>query len=183
MLCQAEHSLLLVVDLQTRLLAAMPEAERAQTLRHAGVLLQAAAELAVPVLATEQYPQGLGPTVDEIRAQLPSAAPVLDKTSFSCCGANGFIDAVEAHKRGQLVIVGAETHVCVLQTALELHARGRHVFVVEDAVTSRHLAHKRNALARMRQAGVVVTNVESVLFEWLRVAGTPSFKKLSQLIR
>lgn len=182
-LCRREDSALLIVDAQTRLAAAMPETERAHLLRNTGVLIEAAKTLAIPVLQTEQYPRGLGPTEPELAERLRGIAQPLEKTAFSCCGADGFDAAACADGRTQWIVCGMETHVCVLQTALELHARGLQVFVVEDAVCSRTAANTANALARLRQAGVIVSNTESVLFEWLRDAGHPQFKALSALIR
>jgi nicotinamidase-related amidase len=183
MLLVAEQSLLLVVDVQTRLAAAMEPAALESVLHHAGLLLQASGALGVPVLATEQYPQGLGPTHEAIKVLLPAEARAFDKTAFSCCSAGGLVDAVNASGRRQIVLAGMETHVCVLQTAAELHQSGWQVFVVEDAVCSRREANKRNALSRLQQAGVVVTNTESVLFEWLRDARHPQFKRLAALVK
>jgi nicotinamidase-related amidase len=107
----------------------------------------------------------------------------LEKTAFSCCNAEGFDAAACADQRTQWILCGMEAHVCVLQTALELRARGLEVFVVADAISSRTEANRDNALARLRQAGVIVSNTESVLFEWLRDASDPQFKVLSALIR
>ncbi|SMF95320.1 Nicotinamidase-related amidase [Methylomagnum ishizawai] len=182
-LCSADDSVLVVVDLQIRLLAAMAEADRAHLVKHTETLLQAAGALEIPVLYTEQYPKGLGPTVPALVERLPAMALCFEKTAFSCCAAEGFLSALKASGRGQVVLVGQEVHVCVLQTALELLALGFRVFVVEDGVCSRAQGHKHNALARLREAGAVVTNVESVLFEWLRDAAHPEFKTISQWVR
>lgn len=178
-LCRADAAQLVIVDIQTRLSAAMEEKVRAQVLRNAGILLEAAAALQVPVSYTEQYPKGLGATEAELAARLDPDTRI-EKTTFSSCGAAGFEQAVT---RRQVVLAGMESHVCVLQTALELHALGRQVFVVEDAVCSRRKASHKNALARLRQAGVIVTSTESVLFEWLRDARHEQFKAVSQLIK
>lgn len=182
-LCRREASALLVVDVQTRLAGAMPATARAAVLRSAGILIDAARALDIPILHTEQYPRGLGPTEQVLVERLEGAAQRLEKTAFSCCGAEGFDAAACADGRTQWIVCGMEAHVCVLQTALDLHARGLQVFVVEDGVCSRAEAHHANALARLRQAGVIVTNTESVLFEWLRDAADPQFKTLSALIR
>ncbi len=183
MLLAAERSLLLVVDIQTRLAAAMETGALEAVLRNADVLLQAATTLGVPAVATEQYPQGLGPTHEAIKARLPTQARLFDKTAFSCCGASGLLDTANASGRRQIVLAGMEAHVCVLQTAIELHQSGWEAFVVEDAVCSRRESNKRNALSRLRQAGVVVTNTESVLFEWLRDARHPHFKRIAALVK
>lgn len=183
-LCRRENSALLAIDMQTRLAAAMPEASRIQVLHNSGILIEAAVQLAIPILQTEQYPRGLGPTEPALLERLQGHARPLIKTSFSCCDAAGFDAAVCADaSRTQWILCGMEAHVCVLQTALELRARGLEVFVVEDAICSRNPAYHANALARLRQAGVVISNTESVLFEWLRDASHPQFKTLSALIR
>ena len=182
LLCDRDRSLLLMVDLQEKLLAAMHADDRVQVLASGKRLLAAATELDVPVLATEQYPKGLGSTDPGLRALLPAAGRSFDKTSFSCCGARGLLQALPAD-RPQVVLFGIEAHVCVLQTALDLSARGRQVFVVEDGTCSRDPGHKHNALARLRQAGITVTNHESVLFEWLRDARHEAFKAVSALLK
>jgi nicotinamidase-related amidase len=183
LLCSAETSQLLIVDLQIRLLAAMAEPERAAMVKNAEILLQAVQDLEIPVTYTEQYPKGLGPTVPALVERMPALSRLLEKTTFSCCAADGFLKNIKALGRPQVVLIGQEAHVCVLQTALELSAEGLQVFVVEDGICSRSLAHKQNALARMREAGVIVTNLESLLFEWLRDATHPQFKAISDLIR
>jgi nicotinamidase-related amidase len=173
-LARAADSALAIIDIQERLATAMPA--RDSVVKAAGVLLTAATRLGVPVLVSEQYPKGLGKTVPEISADLPNSATVVEKTAFSACGALP-ID------RPQVVIAGMEAHVCVLQTAMELAASGREVFVVADAICSRSEENRTIALARMRDAGIVITNVESVLFEWLRDASHQHFRELSKLIR
>lgn len=179
-LCDSKDSQLVVIDIQERLSGAMDEEVRTRVVRNAGILIEAATLLEVPVILTEQYPQGLGPTLAELAGKLPESSASVEKTCFSGCSADGF----EASLSGrQVVLAGMETHVCVMQTALELHALGRQVFVVEDAVCSRRKPNHKNALARLRQAGVVVTNTESVLFEWLRDARHEHFKALSRLIK
>jgi hypothetical protein len=151
--------------------------------RNTRVLIQAAACLGLPVLATEQYPKGLGPTVARLAEVLPSGAPCLEKTCFSCAGAEAFLAALAASGRSQVILTGMEAHVCVLQSALELREDGREVFVVEDACCSRTEKNHANAIGRLRAAGVVVTNTESVLFEWLRDARHEHFKAISTLLQ
>lgn len=183
MLCHAGSSQMVGIDLQTRLFAAMPTEERAAVIENTAVLLQAAATLDIPVLMTEQYPRGLGATDPAIVEKLPVNTQRFEKTGFSCCAAEGFVATLNSTGRRQVVMVGQEAHVCVLQTALDLFTAGYRVFVVEDGVCSRNCDHKRNALARMAASGIIVTNVESVLFEWLGDAANPQFKPLSALIR
>ncbi len=183
MLCRASDSLLVLVDAQTRLSAVMPDAARERVLRNSGILLQAATLLHVPLLVTEQYPKGLGHTETSLTALFPPHTSLIEKTCFSCGAAPGFMERLNASARTQIILAGMETHVCILQTALELKRAGREVFVVEDAVCSRTGEHHQNALARLRHNGVVVTNTESVLFEWLRDATHAQFKNISRLIR
>ncbi len=175
-LADAAASSLLLVDTQARLLSVIPDKDRDRLLLNAGRLLRAAALLSVPRLVTEQYPQGLGPTHPGLSELLGPHCHRFEKTSFSCCGAAGFDDRLAATRRSQVVVMGIEAHVCVLQTCFDLLDRGRQVFVVEDAVAARDPFNTANAVARMRQAGVVVTNTESVLFEWLRDARHEVFK-------
>ena len=182
-LCDRAESILVVIDLQERLAAAMPPDARERTVRNTGILLQAAGKLGVPALLTEQYRKGLGPTVSEVSSHAGESVRSFEKTCFSCRGADGFPSAISDTGRRQLVLTGMEAHVCVLQTAIELLGEGREVFVVEDACCSRLAANHQNAMNRLRQAGAVVANTESVLFEWLRDARHEQFKAISRLVR
>ena len=147
-----------------------------------GILLTAADLLSVPVIITEQYPKGLGGTAPELIQQLKGKAPVIEKTNFSCVKADGFISALQLAECKQVILTGMESHICILQTAMDLLASGYTVFIVEDAVSSRTKSSQYNALQRLRQAGAIVTNIESVLFEWLEDASHPHFKTISKLI-
>lgn len=178
----SEESLLVVIDVQERLCKAMDQQVLHQLITNSSVLLEAAAEMRVPVAVTEQYVKGLGPTVPELAEKL-GAVPRHEKMTFSCCGCTEFVERVRGSGRRQIVVVGMETHVCVLQTVLELLDAGYQVQVVRDAVMSRSQQNWQTALDEMRQAGAVITCTESVLFQWLRVAGTESFKKLSKLVK
>lgn len=180
MLIVREHSLFLLVDVQERLVPAMAEATA--VLANCGLLLKAADRLRVPVLASEQYPKGLGPTVPELRDLLP-ADSVLVKTSFACGADPVIAGRLSTSGRGQVVVAGIEAHVCVLQTALALRAVGREVFVVADATASRRPESKTVALDRLRANAVEVVTAEMVVFEWLGRAATEEFRELSRLIR
>lgn len=175
MLINREDSLLLVVDVQERLLPAIHDWQR--LLDRVMWLVQIAKRLDVPVLATEQYPRGLGPTHAELRALLESGC-ISEKLHFSCVAA-GICKFPLASTRRQIVVCGIESHVCVLQTVVELREQGKEVFVVADAVSSRDRDDKALALARMRQSGAEVVSGEMVAFEWLKQAGTPLFKEIS----
>ncbi len=186
LLCQSARSQLVVIDVQERLASAMDKKVRAHLLDNTARLIQAAGLLEIPVRRTEQYPKGLGPTepaLAELLTEIPTGAPV-EKTAFSCCAVDEFNAAVDSSpERHQIVLTGMESHVCVLQTALELQAAGRQVFVVADAVCSRSKANHKNALRRLASAGVVVSNTESVMFEWMRDAKHPQFKAISKLLK
>ncbi|MDD4914477.1 MAG: isochorismatase family protein [Methylococcales bacterium] len=182
-LLDSNHSLLVVIDMQARLSAAMPEQAVQSMTTNTARMLTAAQILGVPVLVTEQYPQGLGATTRDITDHLPPGAPVFAKTGFSCCQAAGFNQALLALGRRQIILAGQEAHVCVLQTALELLHLGHQVFVVEDALCSRLSSHMLSALQRMAQQGATIVCHESVLFEWLKDAAHADFKTISSLLR
>lgn len=170
------HSLLLAIDFQARLMPAMHEAEAA--LRNAGRLLEVAGMLGIARLLTEQNPKGLGPTVE----QLPVGdAPVIGKQSFGACGEDGFMDRIPAD--AEVVVMGWEAHVCVLQTVLGLLDAGRRVHVVQDAIGSRQPGSKEAAIRRMERHGAGIVTAEMVIFEWLRTAQHPCFRRAAALIR
>ncbi len=179
-LCERRHSRLLLIDLQERLLAAMPEAERMAVERNVGRLVAAARLLDVPVEVTLQYPRGLGPVTPPLESLLDDSDGRTEKTSFSCCAAEDLSRRITG---SDVIVCGTEAHVCVLQTTMDLRAGGEIVFVVEDAVCSRDPRLKANGIERMRAAGAVITNHESVLFEWLHDAADPQFRAVSRLIR
>jgi len=183
MLARSADSVLVIIDLQERLAAAMVPAARTGVIRNTRILLEAATRLGIPILVTEQYPKGLGPTAAPIVEMLPGATPRLEKTCFSCAGTESSSTALETTGRMQVILAGMEAHVCVLQSALELRAVRQGVFVIEDACCSRNQKHHANAMHRLRAAGVVVTNTESVIFEWLRDARHEHFKAISALLR
>ncbi len=176
------NAVLVVIDVQEKLCLAMDETVLAQLVKNCGILLDAAAELALPVLITEQYVRGLGATVVELQEK-GAAAPRFEKMAFSCCGSSEFVEALKATGRSQVIITGMETHVCVLQTVIELLDAGLTVHIVADAVMSRAKKNWHTALQSMTAAGAVPTSTESVLFQFLKVAGSDEFKKLSKLVR
>jgi nicotinamidase-related amidase len=182
-LLSINNSLLIIVDLQSKLSAAMPETEAELMTANVRSLVEAAGLLSIPVLLTEQYPKGLGATDTTITELLAQDTLIFEKTGFSCCAAEGFTDTVANTDRKQIILVGQEAHVCVLQTALELIHFGYQVHVVEDAICSRKAEHKFYALQRLQQNGATITNYESVLFEWVKDSTHPEFKKISSLLR
>ncbi len=174
----AAESVLVVVDVQDKLLAKMPTA--AALVSSVGFVLDVANLLSIPVRATEQYPKGLGPTAADIARRLPQPIPA--KTAFSCCGADGFVADLKATGRTAVVLAGMETHVCVAQTAFDLLAAGFAVFLPVDAVSGRHDLDHATALRRLEHAGAVLTTAEAVAFEWVRDAAHPQFKAVSKLV-
>jgi len=179
-LLSRDESVLVVVDYQEKLMPHIYGKEA--ILGKAGLLLFAAETLGVPVLATEQYPKGLGGTVPEVRGAIPSFAPV-EKNCFSCAGEPEFSRRLAALGRKQVILMGVETHVCVGQTALELAAKGNSVYIVVDASGSRRPLDAQTALRRLESVGIGLVTAEGVVFEWLRRAGTDEFKKISVRVK
>lgn len=177
MLMRVETSCLLVVDFQERLMPAIHQAE--SVMAHGAWLIQIAQRLGVPVLASEQYPQGLGHTVAAIRKLLPAEA-FMEKTHFSCAAERDCMRRIDVLGRQQIVVIGAEAHVCVLQTALELRAAGKEVYLVADAVSSRAPRDVELALERMRAEGVRIVSREMAAFEWLHQSGDDRFRAISR---
>jgi len=175
-----DDSLLVIVDIQERLAVAMTEKERVVT--NTLHLIESAKLLGVPLLITEQYPKGLGPTVPEVRNAVQTYAPI-EKITFSCCGGKFFMEAVQETEKKQIILVGMETHVCVLQTCIDLLQNGYFVHVVSDAICSRTKQNYKTAIEYMRDAGAVITCTETVLFQLLVKAGTEEFKAISKRIK
>jgi len=172
-------SRLLLVDVQEKLLPAIPRAE--QLVASCKRMIDGANLVGVPVFATEQYPKGLGPTAKPLAELIPLRP---EKLRFSCAEVLDWGPAAEqTDSRHQVVVIGMETHVCVLQTSLDLVALGYQVFVPADAVASRSEFDWKFALDRLTNSGVIICTSESVLFEWCEVSGTPEFKQLSQWIK
>ncbi|MES9922997.1 MAG: hydrolase [Candidatus Thiodiazotropha endolucinida] len=183
-LTHANTSQLLIINTQERLTKAMPKLDLDQMVTNIVRLSQAASVLEVPIILSEHYGKGLGNTLPQIAKHLPPHTKAKDKLTFSCCTAPGFEEELtENGNRKQVVIVGLEAHICVLQTASGLQQWGYQVFVVEDAISSRNPHHRKNALQRMRLNGVQITNSESVAFEWMGDANNPKFKEVSLLFR
>jgi nicotinamidase-related amidase len=180
MLIRRADSLLLVVDIQQKLLPAIHDGERiiANSVR----LLEGAGLLGIPALVSEQYVKGLGPSLEVIR-NAAADARFFEKTHFSCTAEPGILDLLHAAKRPQVVLTGTETHVCVLQTAFCLLAAGFEVYLVADATSSRTSENRGAGIERMRAGGVGIVTTEMVLFEWLHQAGTDDFRKLLPLIK
>lgn len=179
---ERDKAVLVVIDVQEKLCVAMDPTVLKPLTKNIGVLLDSAAELNIPVLVTEQYVKGLGATLPELKEKA-LAAQCCEKMAFSCCGSADFVAALKETGKSQVIITGMETHVCVLQTVIELLEAGLNVHVVKDAVMSRNKQNWQTAVDSMTLAGAIPTSTESVLFQLLKVAGTDEFKKLSKLVR
>lgn len=176
-----QKAAVLLVDVQDRLTPAMPPETLARVVKYGKALIAAGKELGLPVLATEQYPKGLGATLGAVREVLP-AAPLV-KSTFSCGADPAFAAALERTGRRQVVVCGMETHVCVFQTVRDLSAAGYEVHVCADAVSSRTEEHRRVGLELCREAGAVVSLAETAIFDLLHRAATDEFKRISQLVK
>ena len=170
----------LVIDVQEKLFPHMDGS--GELLRRTQILLEGLKVLQVPLLMTEQYPKGLGPSLEPISGLLEKEAAI-EKISFSCCGEPDFTDKLKSLERSTIILCGIEAHVCVLQTALDLLEEGYAVVVVEDCISSRNPEDKRVAVERMLSEGAVISTCESVLFELTKVAGTDEFKAISRLVK
>lgn len=179
-LLRKDDTLLVVVDIQTKLLNVMFEKER--LLLSCCKLMQSASLLAIPMLMTEQYPEGMGRTDPKIM-ELIQDVSVIEKMSFSCCGVENFNQRIASYGKKQIVMIGIEAHICVLQTVHDLLHQGYFLYVPYDAVSSRKDGDYGNALDRMRQAGAVIGSVESAIFELMEKAGTPVFKQIFKIIK
>lgn len=175
-----ESTLLLVVDVQERLVPVIDRHE--QMIENIRRLIEGAKILSLPLLVSEQYPKGLGPTVEPLRS-LFDPSRVVEKLSFSCLGDKTPAERLAACKRDTLLVCGVEAHVCVSQTVLDCLSAGYRVHVAADAVSSRAPENRRIALERMARAGAVITSTEAALFELLERAGTEEFKAVSRLVK
>jgi nicotinamidase-related amidase len=175
-----DRTALLVVDVQERLAAAMNGDALARMVRRSQALIEGAKALEIPVIVTEQYPKGLGPTVSPLRAALPDSAKPIEKIEFTCA-IGPVTKALSGHQF--VLICGMETHVCVYQTVRDLCERGFVPYVCVDAVLSRQELDRQVGLDLCRSVGAVITTVEAALFDLLGRAGTPEFKKISAAVK
>jgi nicotinamidase-related amidase len=176
----AANTVLVLIDFQEKLFPAMHDKDK--LLGNVLKLIQGVKVLEIPVVVTEQYPQGLGPTLPEIKALLPDIEPV-DKFCFSCGDEPRFIKALRSLKRTQLLIAGIEAHICVYQTASALAHAGYSVQVVSDCIASRDPKNQLVTLYRLGEAGIPPTTLEMALFELLKVAEGEKFKQISAIVK
>jgi nicotinamidase-related amidase len=174
---------LVVIDMQERLINAIPEEKRESTIKNAKVLIEAAKTFAMPIAVTEQYPKGLGPTIPEIKDCVGDGFNPIEKVVFSCGRSPEFKSVIEETHKREVLICGIETHVCVLQTCIDMINNGYVVYVPADAVTSRKELDWEKGISLIEKAGAVVGTTETFIFQLLERAGTEEFKKISKLLK
>lgn len=179
-LLDKNDSLLLIIDVQEKLVNAL---DKSIVVTRTATLAKAAQILGVPVIATQQYPKGLGLIVEAISKNFTPDTQIIDKTAFSAVKEEGFLDILKSFNKKQIVICGIETHVCVHQTAADLIAEGFEVYVVKDACASRNKYEFKQGIERMQSNGAKISCLEIVLFEWLRDAKHPNFREIQALIK
>ena len=177
------NALFLLIDFQSNLAVAMKKDVYTNCEKNAGLMIASCNSLKVPVLVTEQYSKGLGPTVERLKTSLKDEYRPMDKLTFSCNRDPGFQSSFSGLGKKYVIVAGIESHVCVLQSVLDLIANGYYVHVLSDAVCSRYKSDWRNAMRYMQDAGAVITTTEIAVFQLLQKAGTPEFKVISPLFR
>ncbi len=176
-----KDTLFLIIDIQERLLPAVAESDK--VLRTASILAQAAEILDIPLIISEQYPKGLGHTVPQISDGMPENTQIIEKTTFSCLQSKALNKAIKSSMASQIVICGIESHICVTQTALDLAATGSQIHLLTDGISSRNPLNKEYTITRLARAGIIISNLESALFELLIEAKGDEFKAISKLIK
>jgi len=176
----SNESLGLIIDMQSRLYPHIHEYEKLT--QNTQILINGLKAIGMPIVVTQQYTKGLGGTIPEIVDAL-GTGDYIEKSAFSCCDDENFMKEIDSHNKKFVIIAGIESHVCVLQTTIDLLEKGYTPVVVEDCVSSRSPENKSVAIKRMRQEGAIITTFESILFELLRYSGTDSFKAISKLVK
>lgn len=177
-----EKAVLVAIDFQEAQTRIMPPEVGKNLIRNMKILIAFARQLKIPILATEQYPKGLGRTIAEIQEELGDITPI-EKVSFSCCKVRAFNERLEELKRDQIILAGIEAHICVLQTAMDLIQRKNEVHVVADAVGSRRKLDWEVGLRWMEKNGAMISTTEIIAFQLLKEAGTEDFKQLSKYLK
>ena len=176
---EREKTVFVLIDVQEKFVPAMAEVEK--IIKNINILVKASEILNIPLIITEQYPKGLGKTVDKII--LPNKKTLIEKVHFSCFGSEEFDEKIKELGAEYIILFGVEAHVCILKTALDALKNSLQVHVVADAVTSRTTENKNLALQRLKQSGVFIASTEMVLFQLLEKAGTDEFKEISKLVK
>ncbi|OGI21092.1 MAG: hypothetical protein A2287_06020 [Candidatus Melainabacteria bacterium RIFOXYA12_FULL_32_12] len=180
-LLNIDTTALLIIDIQEKLLKAQFEQEK--IIKNVSILAETAKILDIPVIISEQYPQGLGFTIKEIKEKLPENTDFFEKTSFNCCLESGFTDQIHRINRKQILICGMEAHICVHQTVHSLISLGYDVHIIQDAVTSRKQSEYEYGLKRMISYGAIPNCTEMAIFELIKCAKHPQFKSIQNLVK
>ncbi|MBI2485794.1 MAG: hydrolase [Deltaproteobacteria bacterium] len=180
---QKDKTSLVVIDMQERLMNALPEEPKQSVTKNAGTLIESAKILGIPITVTEQYPKGLGLTIPEIKEAVGNDFSPIEKVVFSCARSPEFKSTLKETGRKEVLICGIETHVCVLQTVIDLINDGYTVYIPADAVASRKELDWERGIKLIEKTGAIVGTTETFLFQLLERAGTDEFKKISKLIR
>lgn len=180
---QRDKTALVVIDMQEKLMNAIPEEIRELITKNTGIIIQSAKALGIPITVTEQYPKGLGFTISDIKETIGSDFNPIEKVVFSCARSPEFKSALEETGKKEALVCGIETHVCVLQTVVDLVNDGYTVYVPADAVASRRELDWERGVKLIENAGAVVGTTETFLFQLLERAGTEEFKKISKLVK
>jgi len=175
-----KNCLLLLIDIQEKLVAML---EKNTVVRKSNTLLQAANILGIPAVITEQYPQGLGKTVDFVSEHIKENTLVFEKTAFSALKDDGFLEKLKSYNKKQIIIGGIEAHICVYQTVADLTENGFEVYVVKDACASRKKDDFKAGIKLMEQNGAKISATEAVLFELLKTSKHEHFKEIQNLIK
>ena len=175
-----ERCAAIIIDVQERLYPIISENEKLT--KHLSILIQGLKVLNIPIFLTEQYVKGLGVTIEPVATLLPNHQRI-EKMSFSCCDEPRLLEGLAVSGKENIIVAGIESHVCVLQTVLDLKRNGYYPVVVEDCVSSRNLNDKKIAIERMRQEGAIITTYESLLFELLRYSGSEQFRGISRIVK
>lgn len=176
----AEDSLVLIIDIQEKLVAAL---NKDVVVSNALKIATSANILGIPIIVTEQYPKGLGCTVQSLKDVLPQETQIVEKTYFNALLEDGMLDKIKSYGKKQIVIFGIETHICVYQTASALIEQGYEVYVIKDACASRNKYEFKQGIDAMVANGAKISCVEIALFDWLKGAKNPKFKEVQALIK
>ncbi|MGH7792542.1 MAG: hydrolase [Thermodesulfobacteriota bacterium] len=180
---QKDKTALLVIDMQEKLMKAIPEEIQELITKNAGILIESAKTLGIPITVTEQYPKGLGLTIPEIKEKVGGDFSPIEKVAFSCARSPEFQLALKDTGRKEVLVCGIETHVCVLQTVIDLMNDGYTVYIPADAVASRRELDWERGTKLIEKTGAIVGTTETFIFQLLERAGTDEFKKISRLIK
>lgn len=175
------NSALIIIDIQSKLFPFISNYEELE--KRCLKLIQGIQIFELPIIITEQYPKGIGNTIESIVQQLGNSYKPIEKLHFSCCGSKEFLEKINKLNKQNLIIIGIEAHVCVMQTTLDLLNLNYSSYIIQDCISSRNLNDKNIAIERLRQAGAIVTTYESILFEICKMSGTNEFKEISKIVK